>query len=216
MANPLYELDTFVNKFKNLWHAGNDARLCLETKAGKATVSLHLDLGDLPQQHDQPHGRPYQRRTSPSQQRRRERRAAARLAGTEENAAEEATVNDIIGETAVEALEKNIVPVKAAEKVENLTEEVEDEFVRDESFLNNIVNEEDSNRFLVFYTDISKESEAQDAINFVQEKLKYNFKRYKLKQEDQVYKIGEILKQDNTFKIPVKLIKMSPLKLENS
>ena len=96
--------------FKNLCLAGKDARLCLETKAGKATVSLHLDIGDPPPPPGQPLGRHYHQRNSPSQQRRRERRTAARMAGqagVNENA-EVATMNDVVGDVAVEATE-NVV-----------------------------------------------------------------------------------------------------------
>ena len=42
------ELESFVQKFKQLWKSGHDARLALETKAGKASVALHLQLGDEP------------------------------------------------------------------------------------------------------------------------------------------------------------------------
>ena len=122
MANPLYELNKFIFKFRNLWHAGKDARFCLETKAGKATVSLHLDLGDPPPTPGQPYGRPYHRRNSLSQQRRLERRAAARLAGqagVNENA-EEAATNDIVGEKAEEATTARIEIV--GEKAEDATE----------------------------------------------------------------------------------------------
>ena len=80
MVNPFYELDTYVFKFRNLWHAGRNALLCLETKTEKATVYFRLDLGDPPPTPGQPHGRPYNRSNSPSQKRCEERRAAARLA----------------------------------------------------------------------------------------------------------------------------------------
>ena len=41
----LIELDSFVGKFVRLWQSGNDASLKVESKAGKATVILQLDLG---------------------------------------------------------------------------------------------------------------------------------------------------------------------------
>ena len=42
------ELDSFIIKFRQLWKSGHDARLQVETKAGKADVALHLQLGSEP------------------------------------------------------------------------------------------------------------------------------------------------------------------------
>ena len=70
------ELDTFVQKFKQLWKSGLQAHLDLDSNAGQAWVGLRLHLGDDP-------GGPLHRvshpnRNSPSRDRRRERRAAER------------------------------------------------------------------------------------------------------------------------------------------
>ena len=42
------ELDSFVQKFKQLWHSGVDAHLDLHTHAGQAWVHLHVRLGQAP------------------------------------------------------------------------------------------------------------------------------------------------------------------------
>ena len=94
----LSEIDSFVCKFKYLWHAGFDATRKVDTNAGKAWLSFQAGLERdhwLPFQLPQ-HGRHVQRHSGPAQQRRREsREAARRTAGTEEN-------NDIVGDTAEE------------------------------------------------------------------------------------------------------------------
>ena len=75
---PITELDTFVRKFHQLWHAGLNAHLHLNCHAGAAHVGLSLDLGHAPgPAHHQADPFPHHRR-SPSYQRRRARREAAR------------------------------------------------------------------------------------------------------------------------------------------
>ena len=44
----LQEIDAFVLKFKNLWQAGHNAHLDIDTQAGQAWVSLRLELGEHP------------------------------------------------------------------------------------------------------------------------------------------------------------------------
>ena len=92
------ELDTFIQKFRNLWNSGLDARLNMESHAG-----LHLRLGPGP-------GPPHQvqtvlpktsrNRDNPSRQRRRARRAAAR----EEKAAKATIENPTKAEEAVQEI----------------------------------------------------------------------------------------------------------------
>jgi hypothetical protein len=78
------ELDTFLQKFSQLWHAGHRAHLDLETHAGRAWVGLCVQLGHAPGYlHQQPPPPPpfpqfHKKKESPSCQRRRTRRAAAR------------------------------------------------------------------------------------------------------------------------------------------
>ena len=76
MADIDLEINSFVIKFQQLWKAGFDAHLDLETHAGNAWVGLRLNLRQLPSYSE---GRYQQNRQSPSRLRRRERRAAERL-----------------------------------------------------------------------------------------------------------------------------------------
>ena len=69
-----YEIDSFVQKFKNLWHAGRNASLCIKSVAGKAQVDLSVELGEAPR----PPAHHFRSRNGPARQRRRERRAASR------------------------------------------------------------------------------------------------------------------------------------------
>ena len=67
------ELDSFILKFRQLWKSGHNARLEVETKAGKANVALHLQLGSEPGL-DLGHGQRSQftrTRHSPARERRR-------------------------------------------------------------------------------------------------------------------------------------------------
>ena len=76
------ELDSFIFKFKQLWHLGLDAHLNIDTHAGQAWVGLRVGLGHAPGPllHHQLHQHFPQntRKDSPSRQRRRARRAASR------------------------------------------------------------------------------------------------------------------------------------------
>ena len=69
------ELDSFYVKFKHLLRAEKDATLTLKSEAGRAFVTLSLDLGHVHSwQGELPHGP----RNGPSRQRRREIHEAAR------------------------------------------------------------------------------------------------------------------------------------------
>ena len=89
------ELDSFMQKFHQLWSAGVSAHLDLDTHAGRAWVGLRVQLGHAPSSlhHNLPHHfpPPSQKHASPSRQRRRGRREAARKAKAEEATIEETT-----------------------------------------------------------------------------------------------------------------------------
>ena len=92
------ELDTFIDKLKQLWYCGLDAHLNVDTHAGQAWVGLRLRLGEVPPGplHSQPpHKQKPPRHVGPAQHRRRERRQAAR------NAAEEVARREL-GHTAAD------------------------------------------------------------------------------------------------------------------
>ena len=123
----LIELDSFVGKFVRLWQSGSDASLKVESKAGKATVILQLDLG-----HPYP---PKKQVPSPvvraAQYRRLQRRAAERKAAAE--AVQEKIVVDVEAEQA--KAEEIVVDVDAEQATnenvnvtpeDNITAEVKD------------------------------------------------------------------------------------------
>ena len=88
------ELDSFYVKFKNLLRAEKDATLTLKSEAGRAFVTLSLDLGHVLSEQDlSPRGGP---RNGPARIRRREKRAAARekLATEDENVESTANVEE--------------------------------------------------------------------------------------------------------------------------
>ena len=72
----LWELDSFYGKFKNLLCAEKNATLTLKSEAGKAYVTLSIDLGHVHSDHGQP--QPRGPGNGPARQRRRDKRAAAR------------------------------------------------------------------------------------------------------------------------------------------
>ena len=174
----------------------------LETNAGKATVSLRLDLEAPPPVQDLPHHH-QSRKYGPSQQRRRERRAAERQAeqAVAEEASESSEVTNAktaVGEIATivenENLERTIIYTVHAEEALETNLDVTDEFCSDESFYDSIENEVDCELYEVKYFDTLKPTKAQDAVDFVNEKLKFNFDRYKVKESDRVFKIGHVKK----------------------
>ena len=83
------ELDTFVLKFHQLWNAGYNAHLDLDTHAGYAWVGLRVQLGQAPGPlHHRAPPPPFaynqKKAESQSRQRRRARRSAERQAAAEE------------------------------------------------------------------------------------------------------------------------------------
>ena len=81
------ELESFVNKFKALLHSGTNATLSLRSEAGKASISLSVEIE--PKETSRLN-RPA--RNGPARQRRRECRTLARAAAA--SAASEATERD--------------------------------------------------------------------------------------------------------------------------
>ena len=122
------ELETFIQKFYQLWKAGLSAHLDLDCHAGVASVGLRLRLG-----HPPPAGPynprvysppPHRKSFSPSYRRRRERRIASRLnsANTEKvspladsnkgtnvnkEGAEKVSTEKTIGTVAMKEIEEN-------------------------------------------------------------------------------------------------------------
>ena len=65
MANQ--ELNSFILKFKNLWKSGRNANLTIKSIAGKAHVSLNVELDETPSDLDEAqHGRLQKSRNGPA------------------------------------------------------------------------------------------------------------------------------------------------------
>ena len=133
------EIDSFVAKFKNLWHCGQKATLKVDSENGEAVVTLTAGLGHIPppfsfDRNNEQTCRPYR---GPSYQRRQQRRKAAReVAGVKPSndhtqvVAEEASVDPahvvveaIGGSQAEEASEEAIGGSQAEEDTEEAIEE---------------------------------------------------------------------------------------------
>ena len=122
------ELDTFFQKFKQLWHSGHSAHLDVDTHAGHAWVGLRVRLGQAPGplQHQLPKTRT---RDGPSRQRRRARRAEDRKRQAEE--ANEEIVEDIAANATAGATQAEEAEAPAAS--EQVAEEVADTINNDEA-----------------------------------------------------------------------------------
>ena len=95
------ELDTFVQKFNQLWRAGHSAHLDIDTHAGKAWIGLRLQLGQAPgSAHEQFPSPPAPNYRGPAYRRRQERRRQSACDRVQATAAEEVVVD--------EALDKSI------------------------------------------------------------------------------------------------------------
>jgi len=60
------------------------------------------------------------------------------------------------------------------------------------------------------FTIITKNSEAQDAHDYIEDKLRTNFKKYNIIEIEQVYKVGAIINHDTiegAYLVPIKLRK---------
>ena len=131
MKMDISELDTFIQKFKQLWHSVVDAHLDLHTHAGQAWVNLHVRLGHAPGPlHLQPQSnlppKP-KSRNSPSRQRRRAKRAAA----AQWKQADEASKEDTL-EPAEEVGIQNVESENPT--IGKPTEKVIDEFCPDDVY----------------------------------------------------------------------------------
>ena len=146
-----WELDSFYTKFKNLLSAEKDATLTIKSEAGRAFVTLSLDLGHALSGQDQlpPTGH----RNGPARQRRREKRAAAR---SEKLSAENVEVEDIQSAEKVEEVRadenstveeaeqiedavkankaSNLLEKETAEQVEATVKDLDDEVCPDEIY----------------------------------------------------------------------------------
>lgn len=101
------EIDSFVQKFKNLWHAGLKASLNVDAENGEASVTLKADLGYIPPPFHvlRPHGQPPRPQRGPAYQRRQERRQAARAAAGNAASHAEEVIDIVVSDDASHAEE---------------------------------------------------------------------------------------------------------------
>ena len=119
----LPDLLNFVTKFSDLWKSNKSARLAAECHGGKATVSLHLQLGvHTPEKVHQPPPCP-----SPSRLRRRARRAQGRAeAATDAASTEDTTVEAVqLTDADVQTVDDGTTLEEAAVKTVSTTKEVD-------------------------------------------------------------------------------------------
>ena len=137
-----HELDSFYVKFKNLLLSEKDATLTLKSEAGRALITLSVDLGHVLSEEDQLP--PSRHRNGPARERRLEKRAAARNEkqsadkvevnenDVTEKVAKEPTVEPSTAEEAIgNVVAENVNEMKTADKVEgnenDVTEKVTEE-----------------------------------------------------------------------------------------
>ena len=128
------EIESFVGKFRRLWHSGHDAQLTMSTKHGQALISLNLGLGYSPPPPRQPRVSPphyqpppssspsFRSRSSPSRTRRRARRLADR----------ETAPTDIVSNETLQAVSEEEAFANANEILQTATEEEAFTHLRDE------------------------------------------------------------------------------------
>lgn len=130
----VYELDTFVQKFRQLWKCGHESHLNVESKNGKAWVNLRLCLDDEPgPQHHQPSNFP-KFKTSPSRERRKVRREIARQENVRKESettfvaekAEDVGIKDKVHDNAAVEVARHETTV-TTEKLNNTEEGIMDE-----------------------------------------------------------------------------------------
>ena len=120
------ELDSFICKFNQLWHAGLTAHLDLDTHAGSTWVGLHVQFGHVAlgpsHQHQQPDQHHSSHKVGLSRQRRRARRSAAR-----EKMSTTAAAGKAVEGSVVECVEtkENTEETDFTEKVKTSANEIE-------------------------------------------------------------------------------------------
>jgi hypothetical protein len=125
------EIDSFIGKFKSLLISGRDATLEIRSNAGKAEVTLHVELGDASHPPAQHQHHPWPRNgPSTSRQRRRIRREAEREAAKAAEPGKDSAEETTSSEMENQAAEANL-PTKDSPN-ENQT--LQDEFCSNESF----------------------------------------------------------------------------------
>ena len=219
------EIDSFVKKFLCLSSKGNQAKLFLETEAGKVSINLCANLGQVPSPPGPVHD--VGRRVGGSRLRRRERRAASRQQAAEqvenaeeagkieleENAEQVEKAKEVAkaAEMAVIAKESNQMTIEETPKAaEEANKSMDGDTIAEKASSSNEleVNESDCDLYIFTYWDNQKASKAQEALDYIEKTLKHNFKKLKVKDSDQIYKVDEIEHlEENEIQVKVKLKK---------
>ena len=126
----LSEIDSFFFKFKHLLIAEKDATLILKSEAGRAQVTLSVDLGHVHSRPGHPH---HHASNGTSRSRRQERRAAACKQAAEEAEKSPEKVDKISEPVEVEQADDKM---NTSEKVA-VTEDVTDEFCSNTEYCEN-------------------------------------------------------------------------------
>ena len=135
MAASNYEMNSFMYKFRELWGAGLEAHLNMDSWAGNAWMNLSVNLG--PFQSSLPLSQKHHR--SPSRIKRREKRAASSALNDHlENSAEEArNRNDPIESSKVEnvisstLIEDKVIAVNSNQESGLLVDNAEEVLIED-------------------------------------------------------------------------------------
>ena len=130
------ELDSFVQKFQQLWKSGITAHLDLDTHAGYAWVGLRAQLGHVPP--GPPHVPTSQpRHRGPSYWRRQQKRQAARVASPQASPGTLPATEEVCDEVSI--VEKAVEAATNNEREENSAEKVEDNLQNQQSNENAVV-----------------------------------------------------------------------------
>ena len=113
MATAMFEIDSFYLKFKNLLIAGQSANLTFHAEAGKASISLNLEINVSHHVLEDVHVR-----VGPSRQRRRQRRVEARVAA--EGAVHEEASEAVHREAEKASVDQNTFPENNAEQANSV------------------------------------------------------------------------------------------------
>ena len=186
----------------NWWKEGKDAWFQVCSNAGKATIKLELELGDvlLPSvAHRVP---------SPARLCRCERRQEARRQLAAEEAAQSTEkVLEVAKETSMKEAD-------ADEKVNEAKSQLISDGTRTADSDGDIYD------YKIFNE--TKKMEAQEVLDIIEKRIQNNFLRYQVEKRDQVYKIGEIELfekgiDDDTEGFQVKIkVKKDALRLEHA
>jgi hypothetical protein len=200
------ELETFVQKFHQLWSTGKSAHIDLDTHAGRAWVGLRVQLGHVPgplhhQLRHPPYPKVHKKKDSPSRQRRRARRAAAQKVNAEEVVDKETDEEKVPSENAEQANESELIPASVKDVVIEAADNVVDEVCSDKEYIPQFDGTYDAE---VVYTFVS---------DFHQEDIEYTIKELIPEDVDttlvSVVRIGGLQSADQLCTL---LIKMPPEK----